>query len=47
VDLRVLPAIFRFKVPPDVEVYPGAMVDVYVGEAGKPAQQTPMQARRP
>ncbi len=32
VDLRVLPAIFRFQPPPGVEVYPGEMVDVYVGE---------------
>jgi hypothetical protein len=31
VDLRVLPAIFRFQPPSDVEVYPGEMVDVYIG----------------
>ena len=31
VDLRVLPAIFRFQTPPGVEVYPGQMVDVYIG----------------
>jgi HlyD family secretion protein len=31
VDLRVLPAIFRFQPPADVEVYPGEMVDVYIG----------------
>lgn len=32
VDLRVLPIIFRFEPPPDTQVYPGQMVDVYVGE---------------
>jgi HlyD family secretion protein len=32
VDLRVLPVIFRFQPPPGVQVYPGELVDVYVGE---------------
>jgi HlyD family secretion protein len=32
VDLRVLPIIFRFQTPPDVQIYPGELVDVYVGE---------------
>ena len=31
VDLRVLPVIFRFQPPPGVTVFPGEMVDVYVG----------------
>lgn len=31
VDLRVLPVIFRFQPPPGVQVFPGEMVDVYVG----------------
>ena len=31
VDLRVLPAIFRFQPPAEVEIYPGEMVDVYIG----------------
>ena len=31
VDLRVLPAIFRFRPTPGVAVYPGQMVDVYIG----------------
>ena len=31
VDLRVLPVIFRFVPPKGVEVYPGELVDVYVG----------------
>ncbi|MGD0674547.1 MAG: biotin/lipoyl-binding protein [Polyangiaceae bacterium] len=32
VDLRVLPVIFRFQPPPGVQVFPGELVDVYVGE---------------
>ena len=32
VDLRVLPVIFRFEPPPGVRVFPGELVDVYVGE---------------
>jgi HlyD family secretion protein len=32
VDLRVLPVIFRFERPKDVDLYPGQLVDVYVGE---------------
>ncbi len=31
VDVRVLPVIFKFKRPPDVNLYPGMLVDVYVG----------------
>jgi len=31
VDLRVLPVIFRFRPPPDVQLFPGELVDVYVG----------------
>ncbi len=31
VDLRVLPLIFRFRYQPDLHVFPGQMVDVYVG----------------
>jgi HlyD family secretion protein len=31
VDVRVLPLIFRFTPPPGVWVYPGQLVDVYVG----------------
>jgi HlyD family secretion protein len=31
VDLRVLPVIFRFEKPRDLPVYPGQLVDVYVG----------------
>jgi HlyD family secretion protein len=32
VDLRVLPVIFRFEKPTNVDLYPGQLVDVYVGE---------------
>jgi len=32
VDVRVLPVIFRFDPPPNVAVYPGQLVDVYIGE---------------
>jgi len=32
VDLRVLPVIFRFAPPKGLELYPGELVDVYVGE---------------
>ena len=31
VDVRVLPVIFRFDVPPGAAVYPGELVDVYIG----------------
>jgi len=30
VDLRVLPVIFRFVRPPELDLYPGQLVDVYV-----------------
>lgn len=32
VDVRVLPVIFRFEKPKGVSLYPGELVDVYVGE---------------
>jgi HlyD family secretion protein len=31
VDLRVLPMVFRFEKPKDLNLYPGQLVDVYVG----------------
>jgi HlyD family secretion protein len=31
VDLRVLPVIFRFEKPQNLNLYPGQLVDVYVG----------------
>lgn len=32
VDVRVLPVIFRFEKPKNVNIYPGQLVDVYIGE---------------
>jgi HlyD family secretion protein len=32
VDVRVLPIIFSFEKPKDVNLYPGELVDVYIGE---------------
>jgi HlyD family secretion protein len=32
VDLRVLPVIFRFERPQGLRLYPGQLVDVYIGE---------------
>jgi HlyD family secretion protein len=32
VDVRVLPVIFRFAKPADATLYPGQLVDVYIGE---------------
>jgi HlyD family secretion protein len=32
VDVRVLPVIFRFQRPKNISLYPGQLVDVYIGE---------------
>jgi HlyD family secretion protein len=32
VDVRVLPVIFRFERPKNVNLYPGELVDVYIGQ---------------
>lgn len=32
VDVRVLPIIFKFEQPKDIHLYPGQLVDVYIGE---------------
>lgn len=32
VDVRVLPVIFRFERPKNITLYPGQLVDVYIGE---------------
>jgi len=32
VDVRVLPVIFRFETPKTLNLYPGQLVDVYIGE---------------
>jgi HlyD family secretion protein len=49
VDLRVLPAIFRFQPPSGVEVYPGEMVDVYIGarEATAVSAPGPLRLKSP
>lgn len=31
VDLRVLPVLFRFSAPPGTKIYPGQVVDVFIG----------------
>ena len=39
VDLRVLPIIFRFAKPAGLTLYPGQLVDVYIGDvAEEPAK---------
>jgi len=43
VDVRVLPVIFRFKQPQAINVYPGQLVDVYIGEAGVETKSTGTQ----
>ena len=32
VDVRVLPVIFRLEQPRNVKLYPGQLVDVYIGD---------------
>lgn len=32
VDVRVLPLIFKLEKPKNVNLYPGELVDVYIGE---------------
>ncbi len=36
VDVRVLPMIFKFAKPRDLAIYPGQLVDVYIGEEPPP-----------
>ena len=43
VDVRVLPVLFRFEKPKDIEVFPGQLVDVYIGEIEKEAKRTGTQ----
>jgi HlyD family secretion protein len=40
VDVRVLPVIFRFERPKNIDIYPGQLVDVYIGEAGAETKST-------
>jgi len=47
VDLRVLPVIFRFTPPSGTTLYPGQLVDVYIGEVGAvPAIARPARGRQ-
>ena len=32
VDVRVLPVIFSFEKPKNLNLYPGELVDVYIGD---------------
>ncbi|MGC1455924.1 MAG: biotin/lipoyl-binding protein [Nitrospirota bacterium] len=43
VDVRVLPVIFRLERPKDFTVYPGQLVDVYIGETGQVTRTTSTQ----
>jgi len=43
VDVRVLPVIFRFEKPKDINIYPGQLVDVYVGEKEKETKSSGTQ----
>ena len=40
VDVRVLPVIFCFTKPKDLNPFPGQLVDVYIGEQ-RPGGKTP------
>lgn len=40
VDVRVLPVIFRFDRPKDINIYLGQLVDVYIGQAEKVTKNT-------
>jgi HlyD family secretion protein len=43
VDVRVLPVLFRFKKTKDINVYPGQLVDVYIGETETETKSTGTQ----
>jgi HlyD family secretion protein len=40
VDVRVLPVLFRFERPKNINIYPGQLVDVYIGEIEKETKNT-------
>jgi HlyD family secretion protein len=40
VDVRVLPVIFRFEKPKDLNLFPGQLVDVYIGQKENSAEAT-------
>jgi HlyD family secretion protein len=43
VDVRVLPVIFRCERPKNISLYPGQLVDVYIGETGPETRSTGTQ----
>lgn len=43
VDVRVLPVIFKCERPKNIPLYPGQLVDVYIGETGPEARSTGTQ----
>jgi HlyD family secretion protein len=43
VDVRVLPVIFRFDKPKDLNLFPGQLVDVYIGQKQDAAAATTSQ----
>ena len=43
VDVRVLPVLFRFERPKEINIYPGQLVDVYIGEIDKETKSTGTQ----
>jgi HlyD family secretion protein len=43
VDVRALPVLFRFERPKDFNIYPGQLVDVYIGEIEKETNSTGTQ----
>lgn len=43
VDVRVLPVIFRFKKPTTINLYPGQLVDVYIGKTAAPLRNAGQQ----
>jgi HlyD family secretion protein len=45
VDVRVLPIIFRFEKPANVNLYQGQLVDVYIGENAGAAEKVGSNAR--
>ena len=43
VDVRVLPVIFKCEKPKNISLYPGQLVDVYIGEPGQETRSTGTQ----
>jgi HlyD family secretion protein len=43
VDVRVLPVIFRFERPKNIDIYPGQLVDVYIEEGKVETKHTDTQ----